>query len=98
MKFYRNNDIDIDGLMEYIKAPYFPTGGTIYGYEGVKNAFLEGKGRIVMRAKAMIEEIRENRILKPKNVQNLLVISLKEITWFGQIARKYANITINPPT
>lgn len=44
------------------------------------------------------EEIRENRILKPKNVQNLLVISLKEITWFGQIARKYANITINPPT
>jgi len=56
-----NKDIDIDGLMEYIKAPDFPTGGTIYGYEGVKNAFHEGKGRIVMRAKAMIEEIRENR-------------------------------------
>ncbi len=44
-----------------IKAPDFPTGGTIYGYEGVKNAFHEGKGRIVMRAKATIEEIRENR-------------------------------------
>jgi DNA gyrase subunit A len=56
-----NKDIDIDGLMEYIKAPDFPTGGTIYGYEGVKNAFHEGKGRIVMRAKAMIEEIRENK-------------------------------------
>ena len=47
--------------MEFIKAPDFPTGGTIYGYEGVKNAFHEGKGRIVMRAKATIEEIRENR-------------------------------------
>ena len=47
--------------MEFIKAPDFPTGGTIYGYEGVKNAFHEGKGRIVMRGKAMIEEIRENR-------------------------------------
>ena len=56
-----NKEIDIDGLMEFIKAPDFPTGGTIYGYEGVKNAFHEGKGRIVMRAKAMIEEIRENR-------------------------------------
>ena len=59
--YINNKDIDIDGLMEYIKAPDFPTGGTIYGYEGVKNAFHDGKGRIVMRAKAMIEEIRENR-------------------------------------
>ncbi len=56
-----NRDIDIDGLMQYIKAPDFPTGGIIYGYEGVKNAFHEGKGRIVMRAKATIEEIREGR-------------------------------------
>ena len=56
-----NKEIDIDGLMEFIKAPDFPTGGTIYGYEGVKNAFHDGKGRIVIRAKAMIEEIRENR-------------------------------------
>ncbi|MBM77909.1 MAG: DNA gyrase subunit A [Crocinitomicaceae bacterium] len=56
-----NKNIDIDGLMEFVKAPDFPTGGTIYGYEGVKNAFHEGRGRIVMRAKASIEEIRENR-------------------------------------
>jgi DNA gyrase subunit A len=56
-----NKEIDIEGLMEFIKAPDFPTGGTIYGYEGVKNAFNEGRGRIVMRAKATIEEIRENR-------------------------------------
>ena len=59
--YINNKEIDIDGLMEYIKAPDFPTGGTIYGYEGVKNAFHEGKGRIVMRGKATIEEIRENR-------------------------------------
>ena len=59
--YINNKEIDIDGLMEFIKAPDFPTGGTIYGYEGVKNAFHEGKGRIVMRAKAAIEEIRENR-------------------------------------
>ena len=56
-----NKDIDIEGLMEYVKAPDFPTGGTIYGYEGVKDAFHNGKGRIVMRGKATIEEIRENR-------------------------------------
>jgi DNA gyrase subunit A len=56
-----NNDIDIAGLMEHIKAPDFPTGGTIYGYEGVKQAFEEGRGRIVIRAKANIEEIREGR-------------------------------------
>jgi len=56
-----NREIDIDGLMEYVKAPDFPTGGTIYGYEGVRDAFHTGKGRIVMRAKASIEEIREGR-------------------------------------
>ncbi len=51
-----NNDITIEELMQHIKAPDFPTGGTIYGYEGVKSAFEEGRGRIVMRAKASIEE------------------------------------------
>ncbi|MFT6998558.1 MAG: DNA gyrase subunit A [Cryomorphaceae bacterium] len=56
-----NRDIDIAGLMEHIKAPDFPTGGIIYGYEGVKQAFETGRGRIVMRAKANIEEIREGR-------------------------------------
>lgn len=53
-----NRDIDIDGLMEYVKAPDFPTGGTIYGYEGVKDAFHTGRGKIVMRAKASFEEIK----------------------------------------
>ena len=52
-----NRDIDIAGLMQYVKAPDFPTGGIIYGYEGVKAAFEEGRGRVVMRAKANIEEV-----------------------------------------
>ncbi|WP_303315456.1 DNA gyrase subunit A [Flavivirga abyssicola] len=52
-----NNDIEIDELITHIKAPDFPTGGTIYGYDGVKEAFHTGRGRIVMRAKANIEEV-----------------------------------------
>jgi DNA gyrase subunit A len=55
--YIENNDIDIDGLMEHIKAPDFPTGGTIYGYDGVKEAFHTGRGRVVMRAKAGFEEV-----------------------------------------
>lgn len=56
MKAYiDNNDITIDELIQYIKAPDFPTGGTIYGYEGVKEAFETGRGRVVVRGKARIE-------------------------------------------
>lgn len=53
-----NNDIEIDELMQHIKAPDFPTGGIIYGYDGVRDAFHTGRGRIVMRAKATIEEVK----------------------------------------
>src|SRR5210317_1570643 len=53
-----NNEITIEELIKTIKAPDFPTGGIIYGYEGVKEAFLTGRGRIVMRAKATIEEVK----------------------------------------
>ncbi|MDT8413139.1 MAG: DNA gyrase subunit A [Vicingaceae bacterium] len=56
-----NREIDIDGLMEHIKAPDFPTGGIIYGYQGVKDAFHTGKGRIVMRAKTELEETDSGR-------------------------------------
>ena len=52
-----NPDITIDELMTYIKAPDFPTGGIIYGYEGVKEAFHTGRGRVVLRAKADIQEL-----------------------------------------
>ena len=50
-----NPDIDVDGLMEYIKAPDFPTGAYIYGLTGVKQAYETGRGRIMMRAKSEIE-------------------------------------------
>lgn len=52
-----NNAIEIEELMQHIKAPDFPTGGIIYGYDGVKDAFLTGRGRIVMRAKTVFEEV-----------------------------------------
>jgi len=53
-----NNDIEIDELITHIKAPDFPTGGIIYGYDGVKEAFHTGRGRVVMRAKATFEEVQ----------------------------------------
>ena len=52
-----NPDITIDELMTHVKAPDFPTGGIIYGYEGVKEAFHTGRGRVVLRAKAEIEDV-----------------------------------------
>jgi DNA gyrase subunit A len=56
--YIENNDIEIEELITHIKAPDFPTGGIIYGYEGVKEAFHTGRGRVVVRAKAIIEEVQ----------------------------------------
>jgi len=61
-----NNDITIAELMEYVKAPDFPTGCTIYGYEGVREAFETGRGRVVMRGEATIEE---------ENGRNIIVVT-----------------------
>ena len=58
IQFIDDNDITIEQLILTIKAPDFPTGGTIYGYEGVREAFLTGRGRVVIRAKANIEEVK----------------------------------------
>src|SRR5690606_2607039 len=55
--FIENNDIEIDELITHIKAPDFPTGGTIYGYDGVREAFKTGRGRIMVRAKSSLEEV-----------------------------------------
>jgi DNA gyrase subunit A len=52
-----NNDIEIEEIITHIKAPDFPTGGIIYGYDGVKEAFKTGRGRVVVRAKAEMEEV-----------------------------------------
>jgi len=57
LAFLENEEIEIDELMNHIKAPDFPTGGIIYGYEGVREAFKTGRGRIVMRAKVAFEEV-----------------------------------------
>lgn len=57
IQFIDDADITIETLMQTIKAPDFPTGGTIYGYDGVREAFLTGRGRVVLRAKANIEEV-----------------------------------------
>ncbi len=58
MAYIDNHDITVEELMKYVKAPDFPTGATIYGMEGVKSAFATGRGRVVMRAHATIEENR----------------------------------------
>ncbi|MGO3690603.1 MAG: DNA gyrase subunit A [Psychroflexus halocasei] len=56
--FIDDKEIEIEGLMQHIKAPDFPTGGVIYGYDGVREAFKTGRGRVVMRAKATFEEVK----------------------------------------
>ncbi|MFZ9455040.1 MAG: DNA gyrase subunit A, partial [Bacteroidia bacterium] len=55
--YIHNHDITMDELMQFVKAPDFPTGGIIYGYEGVREAFKTGRGRVVMRARAQIEPV-----------------------------------------
>ena len=57
--YIENNNVTIEELMQEIKAPDFPTGATIYGYEGIRDAFLTGRGKVVMRAKANIESVND---------------------------------------
>ncbi len=78
-----NRDITIPELMKYIKAPDFPTGGTIYGYEGVKNAFETGRGRIVMRAKAGFETSKTG---KDQIVVSEIPYQVNKATLIKQIA------------
>jgi len=58
LAYIDNNDIEIDELMQHVKAPDFPTGGLIYGYDGVRDAFKTGRGKVVIRGKAIIEEVQ----------------------------------------
>jgi DNA gyrase subunit A len=59
--FLENPDIDVQGLMQYVLAPDFPTGGTIYGYQGVKSAFETGRGRVVVRGNATFETTKTGK-------------------------------------
>jgi DNA gyrase subunit A len=63
VNYIDNREITIEELMKFVKAPDFPTGGIIYGYTGVKEAFETGRGRIVMRAKAEIENIKDREVI-----------------------------------
>jgi DNA gyrase subunit A len=63
INYIDNRDITIEELMKFIKAPDFPTGGIIYGYTGVKDAFETGRGRIMMRARAEIETIKDREVI-----------------------------------
>jgi DNA gyrase subunit A len=81
--YIENREITIPELMKYIKAPDFPTGGTIYGYEGVKNAFETGRGRIVMRAKAGFETSKTG---KDQIVVHEIPYQVNKATLIKQIA------------
>ena len=63
IKYIDNQDISVDELIQIIKAPDFPTGGTIYGYDGVKEAFMTGRGRVVIRGNANIEMVDDRECI-----------------------------------
>ena len=63
VKYIDNQEITIDELIKIIKAPDFPTGGTIYGYDGVKEAFMTGRGRVVIRGNANIEMVNDRECI-----------------------------------
>ncbi|MDD4001992.1 MAG: DNA gyrase subunit A, partial [Bacteroidales bacterium] len=80
-----NNDITIDELMQYIKAPDFPTGGIIYGYEGVKEAYQTGRGHIVVRGHANIEEA-------PNGNDQIIVTSIPYQVTKSEMIRRQAQL------
>lgn len=81
--YIENPEISIDSLIEIIKAPDFPTGGTIYGYQGVKDAFHTGKGRIVVRGKYHIEETSSG---KPKIIFTEVPYQVNKASEIAKIA------------
>jgi len=80
-----NPEITIEGLMKYIKAPDFPTGGIIYGYQGVKEAFETGRGRIVLRGKANIETL-------PNGRERIVITEIPYMVNKGEMIMKTADL------
>ncbi len=80
-----NNDIEISELMNHIKAPDFPTGGIIYGYQGVKDAFETGRGRIVIRSKTEIET-------EPNGREKIIVTEIPYMVNKAELIRKTAEL------
>ena len=87
-----NTDIELKELMEHITAPDFPTGGIIYGYDGVKEAYETGRGKITMRARATVEEIRGNR---EQIVVTEIPYQVNKTTLIEKIARLVSNEKID---
>ncbi len=83
-----NNDITIEELMQFIKAPDFPTSGYIYGYVGVKEAFETGRGRIVMRAKAEIES-------NDKGAEKIIVTEIPYMVNKADLIKNIADLAID---
>lgn len=80
-----NSDIDIDGLCEYVKAPDFPTGGIIYGYEGVRNAYMTGRGRVIIRSKTEIETTEKGR-------EKIIVTEIPYMVNKAEMVKKIADL------
>ncbi|MCF8358684.1 MAG: DNA gyrase subunit A [Prolixibacteraceae bacterium] len=80
-----NKEIEIDDLIDIIKAPDFPTGGIIYGYQGIKDAYLTGKGRIVMRGKTHIETT-------PNGREKIIITEIPYIVNKAELIMKIADL------
>ncbi|HEX5001422.1 MAG TPA: DNA gyrase subunit A, partial [Bacteroidia bacterium] len=85
MAYIDNREISIEELMKFVKAPDFPTGGIIYGYNGVKEALLTGRGRVVMRARAIIETTENGR-------ERIIVTEIPFQTNKAEMIRKTAEL------
>jgi len=83
--FIDNNEITVPELMKFIKAPDFPTGGVIYGYEGVREAYETGRGRIVIRGEARIEPDEQGR-------ENIIVTSIPYQVNKSELIKKTADL------
>src|SRR5690606_15955276 len=82
-----DNDIEMERLIEIIKAPDFPTGGIIYGYQGVKEAYETGRGRIVLRGKAHIEN--------EGNREKIVVTEIPYLMNWAEMIQKTADLVID---
>lgn len=83
--YINNNEIEDDELIQIIKAPDFPTGGTIYGYEGVINAYKTGKGRVVIRSKTNVETL-------PSGKEQIVVTEIPYMVNKAELIQKIADL------
>jgi DNA gyrase subunit A len=85
IQYVENKDITVEELMQTVKAPDFPTGGTIYGYEGVRQAFLTGRGRCVLRGRAEIETLANGR-------EQIIITEVPYQTVKSELVKKIAEL------